>query len=359
MADQNNGDVIEEVTQGERRRRQKKVLPKPLLRLLVVLAVVIVVVVVVVVVVTSAMETSEAADYQRYMTSVADMLEQSDAIGGELAKLLTDPGDTSRKDIQTRLDQFVAKSAQLETQAKELEVPKELLADNVHQFLVLVMTFRNTGLADLEPSLMNALEVQDTDVAAEQIARALSYLTNSDFLYKEVFAPKVTEIVKQKELTGVTVPDSQFLSDPDLASRARAQEIIATLKSTGNLQAVHGVAIAKVVAQPDEQEINDGKTYNLTASDALAFLVTVENQGNMAEKDVPVVVTLGTASGEPQKITVTIPELKPGTETTVKVEGLNPTAYGEVATLTVEAGPVAEEKFRDNNSIKASVIFKL
>ncbi len=359
MADVNNGDAFEDVTQGERKRRQGKLLPKPLLRLLVVLAAVIVLVVVIVVAVTSARQTGDAADYQRYMTSVADLLEQSDSIGGELAKLLTNPGDTSRKEIQTKLDQFVAKSADLETQAKALEVPKELLDQNVHQFFVLAMTFRHTGLADLEPSLMNALQVQDTAVAAEQISRALYYLTNSDFLYKEVFVSKATEIVKEKNLTGVTVPSSQFLSDPDLASRSQAQEIIAQLKSTGNLQAVHGVAIAKVVEQPDEQEIKNGQTYNLTASDALTFLVTVENQGNMAEKDVPVVVTLATQNGEPQKITVTIPELKPGTEVTATVEGFNPTPYGEVATLTVQAGPVTGEKFKDNNSIEANVIFKL
>jgi hypothetical protein len=113
------------------------------------------------------------------------------------------------------------------------------------------------------------------------------------------------------------------------------------------------------VEQPDEQEIKKGQTYNLTASDALAFLVTVENQGNMAEKDVPVVVTLATQNGEPQKVTVTIPELKPGAQVTAPVQGLNPTQYGEVATLTVEVGPVAGEKVKTNNSIKANVIFKL
>jgi hypothetical protein len=358
MAEVNNGETFQDGTQGEREKRQKK-LPKPLLRLLIVLAAVIVIAVVIVVAVTSARQTGEVAGYQRYMTSVADLLKQSDAIGGELTKLLTSPGDTSRKDIQTKLDQFVAKSAQLETKAKALEVPKDLLNNNVHQFFVMAMTFRHTGLADLEPSLMNALEVQDTDVAAEQISRALYYLTNSDFLYKEVFVAKATELVKQKNLAGVTVPSSQFLDDPDLASRSQAQEIIAQLKSTGNLQAVHGVAIAKVVEQPDEQEIKKGQTYNLTASDALAFLVTVENQGNMAEKDVPVVVTLATQSGEPQKITVTIPELKPGAQVTAAVQGLNPTQYGEVATLTVEVGPVAGEKVKTNNSIKANVIFKL
>ena len=40
--------------------------------------------------------------------------------------------------------------------------------------------------------------------------------------------------------------------------------------------------------------------------------MTVENQGNMSEKDVPVVVTLRSPSGtQPQKITVKIPEMKP------------------------------------------------
>jgi CARDB len=362
MADVNNGRDFEDVTQGdqkERKRRPKRVLPKPLLRLLVILAVVIVVIVVIVVAVTSANKSSEAADYQQYMSSVDDLLKQSDSIGGELTKLLTNPGDTNRKDIQTKLDQYVSKSADLEAKAKELQVPKDLLDQNVHQFFVLAMTFRHTGLADLEPSLMNALEVQDTDVAAEQISRALYYLTNSDFLYKEVFIPKATEIVKEKNLTGVTVPDSQFVSDPDLASRTQAQEIIAQLKSTGNLQAVHGVALVKVVEQPDEQQIKNGQTYNLTSSDQLVFLVTVENQGNMAEKDVPVVVKLSTQSGEPQEITVTIPELKPGAQATATVQGLNPTTYGEVAALAVNVGPVAGEKVMTNNSLKANVIFKL
>ena len=54
-----------------------------------------------------------------------------------------------------------------------------------------------------------------------------------------------------------------------------------------------------------------------------------------------------------------MPELKAKEEATVKVEGLNPTAYGEVALLRVEVGPVQDEKYKDNNSIEANVIFKL
>ncbi|OFV84059.1 MAG: hypothetical protein A2W26_01815 [Acidobacteria bacterium RBG_16_64_8] len=294
------------------------------------------------------------------MSEVADILKKSDAMGDELVQLLTKPGDTTRKDIQTRLDQFTAISEELELRAMSLDAPKELIEQSVHQFFVLVMTFRHAGLAALKPSLMTALEVQDIDVSSEQVSRALYYLTNSDFLYREVFIPKATDILKTKNVTGVNVPSTQFLADPDIASKSRAQEILADLKSTGNLQAVHGVAVSKVVAMPDDKNIDSGGTYNLQSSDELAFVVSVENQGNMAEKDVPVTVTLlSPDSTQPQKVTVKVPELKPKEEFEVTVEGINPSPYGEVALLRVEAGPVKDEKFKDNNWMEANVIFTL
>ena len=360
MTDLDKDDNLTESAKVGQKRRQLKLLPKPLLRLILLLAGVVIVVVVIVVVVTSATGGDEAADYETYMNAVAVILEQSDALGAELADLLTDPGDTTRAEIQTRLDQYLATSERLELEAKALVAPNAFIEQNVHQFFIMVMAFRHTGLTDLKPSLMNALEVEDTEVASEQISRSLYYLTNSDFLYREVFIPKATDILKEKEIAGVIVPDTEFLPDPDIASTSQVQEILAKLKSTGNLQAVHGVAVAKVVAMPDEKEIKGGDTYNLQSSDELAFLVTVENQGNMAEKNVPVVVSLHAAdSAEPQKVTVEIPELKPREDLTVTVEGLNPTAYGESALLRVEVGPVKDEKYKDNNWIEANVIFTL
>jgi CARDB len=360
MTDLDKDDNLTESATVEGKRRQLKLLPKPLLRLILLLAGIVIVVVVIVVVVTSTTGGDEAADYETYMTGVADILEQSDALGAELNELLTNPGDTTRAKIQGQLDQYLSTSERLELEAKALAAPNAFIEQNVHQFFVMVMTFRHTGLTDLKPSLMNALEVQDTEVASEQISRSLYYLTNSDFLYREVFIPKATEILTEQNIDGVIVPDTVFMSDPDIASKVRVQEILASLKSTGNLQAVHGVAVAKVVAMPDEKEIEAGGTYNLQSSDELAFLVTVENQGNMAEKNVPVVVTLQEVDAtEPQKVTVEIPEMKPNEEQTVTVEGLNPTAYGEVALLRVEVGPVKDEKYNDNNLVKADVIFTL
>jgi len=360
MTDRYKDDTKSGSATGERERRQKRVLPKPLLRLLVILAVIIIAVVVIVVVARNAIRSGESTEYQAYMDSVAGILEESDTVGAELVEMLTNPGDTNRTEVQSRLDGFVSSGEQLQVQAEALEAPKDLVDSGIHQFFLLVMSFRKTGMTELKPALMNALEVEDTDVTAEGISRALYYLTNSDFLYKEVFVPRAKDLLAKKELAGVTVPASQFFSDPDLASNAQVLDILAGLESTGNLQAVHGVALDKVVAMPDDKEIKAGGTFNLTAIDELAFEVTVENQGNTDEKNVKVTITLlSSESPDPQKVVAEIPLIKAKQKAKVTVQGISPSPYGEVAVLKVKAGPVPEEKYSGNNQIEANVIFKL
>ena len=354
------GERLRNDSTGDNGPRARRTLPRPLLRLLVIFAAIIVLVVIIVVVARTVINSGEAAAYQRYMTAVADILKQSDTqVGAKLEKLLTAPGEINRTQIQNQLDDFVSKSEALEVRAKALDAPKDMVNESVHQMFLMVMSFRTLGVTELKPALMNALEVQDTS-GADLIAHALRYLTNSDFLYHEVFLPKATELLQKKQLTGVTVPPSQFLSDADITSAPKVLNILAELRSSGNRQAVHGVALDKVVAMPDTKEITAGGTFNLGATSSLEFWVTVENQGNMPEANVPVVITLQ-VSGETTKQTVTakIPQLSAKTTATVKVSGIEPTAYGAVAILKVKVGPVTDEKFTDNNSLQARLIFKI
>jgi len=359
MTDLVKDDISSELAPGERKRRRRRRLPKSLIRLLVLLAAIVVIVVVVTLVVRSAINSKEAAGYQRYMTEVASILKTSDAMGAALTGLLTKPAGTTRTDLQTRLDTYIQSSTNLADQAEKMRVPSELVKANVHQMFVTTMQLRETGLVDLKPSLMNALEVQDVAVASEQVARALKYLTLSDFLYSEVFAQRAADVLKQKNLVGVSVPTTQFLTDPDLDSNTRVQAMLTTLKSTGNLQAVHGVELVSVVVMPDSKTLSANDTFNLVASDQLAFRVTIENQGTVSEKDVPVTVTLYPISAKTESKTVTVPEIKPKDQLTVTVKGLNPTPYGEKAHIKVVVGPVKNEKVMDNNSLEADVIFTL
>ncbi len=206
MTDLDWDDTYGDLGTGRRRPRRKKVLPRPLLSLLLVLTAIIVVAVIIVFVAKGAIRTGEAAAYERYMTSVADILQRSDTVGESLTELLTSPGDTNRIEIQARLDAFVAESEKLQVEAEALEVPKDFIKQGVHQFFLLVMSFRQTGVAELKLALMNALEVEDTEVPSEQIAHALRYLTNSDFIYKEVFISRAADLLAEKNLLGSTFP---------------------------------------------------------------------------------------------------------------------------------------------------------
>jgi hypothetical protein len=360
MANLDKDQTPSEPMKEEQRPRPKRTLSKGMIRLLAVIAGVIIIVVIIVVAVTASSRGVDVATYQQYMNSVSSIVKQSDAIGADLAGLLTNPGETTRQEVQTHLDQYISTSESLEAEATKLKAPDLLVKNGADQFFLLVMQFRYKGLQNLKPSLMTALEVQDVDVSAQQISGALSYLTTSDFLYREVFIEKAAAVLKDKNMAGVSVPSSQFLTDPDLASQTRVKDVLNVLKSTGNLQAVHGVAVVKVVELPSEKVIADGGTYNLASTDSLQFKVTFENQGNMAEKDVPVSVELSSPnSSQTQKKVVTVPEIKPKEQVTVTITGLNPTPYGERWTLKVDVGPVNGEKVKDNNTIEASVIFML
>jgi DNA-binding transcriptional regulator YhcF (GntR family) len=360
MVNRNKDDSYLEPETGEQRRLHIRKLPKRLVRLLLLIAAVVILIVIIAVTARGCGNGDETTGYANYVTALSDIIEESDQVGEELESLLTNPGDTNRAEIQTKLDDFITTCEKLKVDATELVPPKEFVEQGAHMFFLKVMEFRWQGTTDLKQALMNALEVEDTEVPTEQILRSLYYLTTSDFLYKEVFAKEAKDILAEKKLSGVSVPTSQFLADPNLASKTEVARILTELRQSGTMQSIHGVALGKVVATPDNKEITAGKKFNLTADDELAFVVTVENQGNEDETDIEVVVTLlSSESTEPQTKSVTVPALKADAETEVTIVGINPAPYGEEAVLTVTVEPVEGESYTENNSIEAIVIFKL
>ncbi len=358
------------------RPRRKKGLPKPLIRIGGFALGLVALLLIIIFSARACAQGGEARAYADYMADVQEIVTASDDVGAQLAALLLNPGDISRADVQTRLEGFITECSSLEEQAMKLSAPNDIVEKGVHQMFVLVMTFRTMGTTSLKTYLLSALEVEDTTAttappagttaptvpavgSAEQIMYSLRYLTTSDFLYKEVFEARAAQILTQKGIGGVTAPTSQFMSDPEIASSSQVQAILTALKTTGNLQAVHGVALVSVTAMPDNKLIAQGGTYDLTASEGLMFTVAVENQGNMDEAEVPVTITLASATTPQQIMTVTVSSMKAKASTSINVEGLNPTTYGEVADLTVTVGPVKDERYAANNTLTAKVIFKL
>ncbi len=370
------------VPRGRNRRKQGK-LPKPVVRIGGFVLVFVALLLIIILSARACARSGEQGAYQEYVAEIQEIVSASDDIGKQLTTLLTSPGDISRAEVQAKLEEFATVCSSLERQATELSAPKSVLSGIDQQVFVLVMHFRAVGVTELKTYLMSALELEDTSGAAvstatisattttlpaatvsaagstEQIINSLRFLTTSDFMYREVFEVELAKLLTQRAIGGVVVPASRFIDDPEIATTTRVNKIVAALKTTGNLQAVHGVSLKNVIAMPDSKQIIQGGTYDLTQSPGLSFVVTVENQGNMDEIGVPVTVKLVSKSTAQPPVSAKIATLKAKGTGAVTIEGLVATAYGELATLTITVGPVTGERFIDNNTITATVIFKL
>lgn len=84
-------------------------------------------------------------------------------------------------------------------------------------------------------------------------------------------------------------------------------------------------------------------------SEEILVMITVENQGNQDERDIPVVVTLKSEiDPREQRQETKISSLLSGETETSTIGGLKPVA-GVVNLLTVTVGPVPNEKYTRNN----------
>jgi hypothetical protein len=358
MSPDGTDDSFVELADEEAKRTERRGWSDPRLRFIVLIAGILVVVLVAGILIRNAIRSSEAAGYKSYIETVATIIKASDKVGAGLTSLLLKPGNTTRKDVQAKLDQYIQTSDQLNQQAKDMKAPSAL--KEAHQWFAATMQLRARGLTNLKPSLMNALEVQDIEVSSDQVTRAMQLLMLSDVAYQEFFVERATTVLSEKRISGVTVPTTDFLTDTTLASKAKVKDVLTALKSSGGLQAIHGVTLLKVVASPANVEIKAGGTYNLVSDEKLSFKITVENSGNMTETDVPVTFRLqAPSSAQPQLKTEKIAEIKAGAKVDVVITGISPTPYGETALIRVEAGPVPNEKIIDNNTLEAHVIFTL
>ncbi len=342
----------------ERKREDKLRSSRPYVRFAIIVVVILGVVVAGGILVRNWLQSREVAAYRTYMAQVADLVTRTNDVGAKLTALITEPGNATRKDVETRLNQYGKSCTDLTASAAALAPPGALR--DAHQWLVASMQLRERGLKEFSPSLMSALEVQDTDVPSDQISRAMQKFVLADVAYSEFFAAEVTGVLKTKDVSGTKIVGARFLKDDNLASKSGVVEWLTALKSTEQLQAIHGVGLIKVIAKPSDTEITRNGQFDLPSSDQLRFLITVENQGTMTETDVPVTLRLqGPNSAQPQIVSVKIPDIKAKESKEVEIKGVNPTDYGEKALLKIEVGPVPNEKNLENNSLEAHIVFIL
>jgi hypothetical protein len=329
----------------------------PLLRLLGLVAFAIFIVVVLVLWAHSCQGSDKRQRYESYMAQVRPLAQSSQQIGTEFSNALVATG-VKQAQLEARLKDWAAQQTTGVVRAQAIRPPGPLRLEHTH--MIEALDLRAKGLSRLADALTRVRTLSASAGGALLSAQAQLFVASDvdwDFFFREPCMQKL----RAQGVTGVTVPESTFLKNPELASERTFALVLSRLRGPttgGTPSGKHGDSLVSVKALPQGLTLDPNASNTIRASTDLSFEVAVQDSGDSQEVNVPVTLTIG--NGVIKKRT-TIQLINPGETQTVRFTGLNiPTSlFGQNTSVKVEVGAVAGETNTSNNAATYRVFFSL
>jgi CARDB protein len=294
------------------------------------------------------------AKYQDYMEAVAGPAQESAQVGKDLNTLLTTPG-LKLAELRSQLEGLRQQQAQIVANADAIDPPGPLRDEQ--QSLVEAMQFRVNGLTLLSAEFRTVQGTPSTAKSGERLTAQADRLIASDVVYQDSFQQRSAAVMKDEGVTGVPVPDSVFVTNPDFGSPTFWKQTVDRLTQSPEAGGLHGTNIVSVVAQPGNQRLSTSEDNTVQASDNLSFQVSIRNSGDFQETQV--VVSLTIKQSPPIRKQGTIDVINQGETKTVVFKDIPAPNFGTPVTLQVSVEPVSGETNTSNNSYEYPVIFSL
>jgi CARDB len=334
----------------------------PLLRLLGLIAFAILIVVLLLLWVQSCQEDAKRDSYSDYMTNMSAVARDSERVGRELSDVLTTPG-IKPAELQKQLSGLVQQQEIGADRARKLDPPGPL--HDSHEQAVESLAFRADGLAGLAEAFKRTQGSKDAAAAGALLASQAERLVASDVVWDDLFKEPGVTVLRRQDISGVEVPDSNFVQTPDLASTRsmvpiweRINGSAASGSTSGTPTGLHGTNIESVKVVPGGQTLSQSAENTVEASTDLAFAVTVANGGDSQEVKIPVTLTIQ-QSPTPIVKKATIDIINPDETKTVVFRDFPSVDFGERRVMRIDVDPVPGEEKTDNNSAEYPVIFSL
>jgi CARDB len=329
--------------------------PSPsFVRLALLIAGAILLAVVLVLVVNNCRGNQKKAKYQDYMEAVNGPAAESAQVGKDLNDALTTPG-IKLADLRSQIEGLLQQQSQIVTNASGLDAPGPLRDEQ--QSLVEAMQFRVNGLTGLSAALTAVQGTPSTAKSGEDLAVQAQRLIASDVVYQDLFKAGSAALMRKEGVTGVPVPDSTFVTNPDFGSPTFWKQTVDRLTQSPSAGGLHGSQITSVVVQPGNQRLSTSEDNTVNVTPRLSFQVNVKNSGDSQETQV--VVTLTIKQDPIIRKTQTISVISQGETKTVIFEDLPPPTFGSPVKVQVSVEPVSGETNTSNNSYEYPVIFSI
>ena len=234
-----------------------------------------------------------------------------------------------------------------------------------HQAAIESLQFRVTGLAGLAEAFERTQGSKDAAAAGALLASQAERLVSSDVVWDDLFkAPSIVVLRKDPKLSGIEVPDSNFVQTPDLGSTRTMVPIweringSAASGSGATPGGLHGTNIEQVRALPGGPTLSQTTDNIIEAGTDLQFGVTVANGGDSQEVKIEVTLTIQ-QSPTPIVKKRTIDIINPDETKTVTFDDFTSVDFSERRIMRIDVDPVPGEAKTDNNSAEYPVIFSL
>jgi len=334
----------------------------PVLRLLGLTVVVVALLVVCGLLLQSCASTSKHDAYQHYMEKVGTIAHSSEGNGNEVATALTTPG-VKVADLVQKLNGIAGQERQNVEAAQNLDPPGPLRGANAHMVDALQLRVSGVqGLATAFSKTAGSKAASDAETLAQQAER----LPPSDVVWDDFFLAPSKSILTNEGVTGVAVPDSNFVSNPDLLSERSMSLVLERLRgaSTGGTPTGrHGTNLVATKASSGgkTQTLSETQVNTVTARPDLAFIVTVHDGGDSQEVGIKVTLTIQKDSGGSAVVkTKTLDVINPGQDKDVVFQNVDVTSFfAQRSHIAVDIAPVAGEVVVSNNKGTYPVIFSL
>jgi CARDB len=349
-------------TQEERPRRGPRppVRPPtgltPLLRLIGLISFAILIVLLLVLWVNGCRESKRKDAYRNYVKKVQNYGQQSQRLGRSFNTLLTTRG-TKESDVESELSGLARQQEQIASAARGLNPPGHLRAEDAH--MLDSLDLRTNGLRGMTDAFRSTASSKNANTAGAELAVQMQRLIASDVIWADLFMEPTKSELQRLGVTGVNVPDSIFLPNPDIATTASMKSLwqrIHGAATGGSNCSPRGTGLVSTKALPSGKELSEGSLNTIQLSTDLSFTVTVKNSGCAQEVGLRVTLTIQ-QSPKPIKSRKTIPLIDPGNEETVSFSGLGLPPLDQKTSLTVEVDPVPGETNTGNNSANYPVQF--
>jgi hypothetical protein len=307
----------------------------------------------------SCQHNRKVGTYETYFAGVSAAIDDSIALGKQVSAIMIDPSKLSRKELIDKLGQLSDQQDEIAVRAGRLEPPATLEDEQVD--FATGMKVRASGFGLLRTAMLGALSNKKVDT--KQITMLDGYFSGPDAYYQDLVYAPARETMEKDGVSGVAVPTSTYYLTWKALDPVTVAAMLENIGKTTKLTGIHGVALLDVTAQSSSGDLKlvKGHVNDVPASADLAFVATVQNQGSVAEHEVPVTVTLVIPGGDPLKQSATIATIEAGKTQDVTITGfaIPETALSKEVTLKVEAGPVQGERVETNNTATYKLLLQL